>query len=227
MVPRPGERPADNAVTGIVLMNVAIIIGALVSGDGLAMMMWPYWIQSMVIGFYNVRRIQKLQRFSTDGLKINGRSVEPTPATRRETWVFFTIHYGFFHFGYLMFLLAYSSGILTGTGVDGEMPLPTSTLGVADRIWFAVTAVGFLVSHGQSHREHVDADLSGTPNIGTLMFIPYIRIIPMHLTIIVGALLGNGLGILLFGGLKTVADVVMHKVEHRMLQRSASAVASR
>ena len=29
------------------------------------------------------RRIQKLQHFSTEGLKINGSSVDPTPGTRR------------------------------------------------------------------------------------------------------------------------------------------------
>jgi hypothetical protein len=67
----------------------------------------------------------------------------------------------------------------------------------------------------------VDADLRGTPNIGTLMFVPYIRIIPMHLTIILGVMLEDGLGLLLFGSLKTVADVAMHKVEHRMLQGTA------
>jgi hypothetical protein len=85
-------------------------------------------------------------------------------------------------------------------------------------VWLVATFVGFMVSHGQSHREHVDSDLRHTRNIGALMFIPYLRIIPMHLTIIFGALLGNGGGVLLFGALKTAADVAMHKVEHRMLQ---------
>ena len=31
-----------------------------------------------------------------------------------------------------------------------------------------------------------DLDRQGTPNIGTLMFTPYIRIVPMHITIILG-----------------------------------------
>ena len=221
------ERPADNAVIGIVLMNVMVIIAALVSGDGLVMMMWPYWIQSVVIGYFNVRRIQKLQHFSTDGLKINGEYVDPTPGTRRQTWIFFMIHYGFFHFGYMMFLLAYSSGLMTAeSGAGAEIPLGSSGLGDWNRVWFLATAIGFFISHGQSHREHVEADLRGTSNIGTLMFMPYIRIIPMHITIIVGALLGDGLGLLLFGGLKTAADVVMHKVEHHILQKSQSGAAA-
>lgn len=202
MLQDSAPRQSDSAALSIILMNVAVIIGAWVSGEGLVMLMWPYWIQSLVIGYYNVRRMQKLQRFSTSGLKIDGQTVDPTPATQRKTWVFFIMHYGFFHFGYMVFLFAMSPEVFSG--------------GAA--LWIAVTAVGFLVSHGQSHREHVHADLRGTPNIGTLMFVPYIRIIPMHLTIIFGMMLGNSVGILLFGALKTVADVAMHKVEHKLLQ---------
>lgn len=212
------DRPADNAVTGIILMNAIVIGVALFSGDGLVMLMWPYWLQSVVIGYFNVRRIQKLQRFSTSGLKINGASVDPTPSTRRQTWTFFTVHYGLFHFVYMMFLLMFSSG-LANVAEDGTMQ-GLSTLSAWSPWWFLATFVGFVVSHGQSHREHVEADLAGTPNIGTLMFVPYIRIIPMHITIIVGAVLGDGLGLLLFGSLKTVADVVMHKVEHNLLQKA-------
>lgn len=215
------DRPADHAVTGIVLMNVLVIVVALVSGDGLVMLMWPYWIQSVVIGYYNVRRIQKLQRFSTDGLKINGSAVDPTPSTKRQTWVFFTIHYGFFHFGYFIFLLAFSAGALAEQVTDADVAaMGISAISPWQALWIASTAVGYLVSHGQSHREHVEADLRGTQNIGTLMFVPYIRIVPMHITIIIGAMLGDGLGLLLFGSLKTVADVVMHKVEHRLLQKA-------
>ncbi len=219
------ERPADNAVTGIVLMNIVVIVVALVSGEGLLMMMWPYWLQSLVIGYYNVRRIQKLQRFSTEGFKINDRAVDPTPSTRRTTWMFFAFHYGFFHFGYMVFLLAFSAGMPMTDESGARIAYEVGGLASWSPIWFAAAVIGYVMSHGQSHREHVEADLRGTPNIGKLMFVPYIRIIPMHLTIIVGAMLGNGLGLLLFGSLKTVADVAMHKVEHRMLQGTIGAPA--
>ena len=76
----------------------------------------------------------------------------------------------------------------------------------------------------------VDAFLPGSqialrrvPNIGALMFLPYLRVIPMHLAILLGVALGDVLGRLLFGTLKTVADVAMHKIEHRWLQRAAAA----
>lgn len=205
-------KPADSAVRGIVVMNVVVALGAAVSGDGLMMLLWPYWLQSVVIGYYAMRRIQKLERFKTENFKINGEAVDATPATRRKVWTFFLLHYGFFHLVYFMFLGVFSGGRMLAeapeaTGVDPWAPF-----------WIGATLVGFLISHGQSHREHVAADLKGTPNIGTRMFVPYIRIVPMHLTIIFGAMLGGTFGLLLFAGLKTAADVVMHKVEHRLLQ---------
>lgn len=209
-------RPEDRAVRGIVLMNAFVAIGALISGDGMLMLMWPYWIQSVVIGYYAMRRIQKLERFATDNFKINGAAVEPTPQTRRQVWIFFLIHYGLFHLVYFMFLGAFSA-----TGMLGAASAPAADASPWAPFWFGATLVGFLVSHGDSHREHVAADLRGRPNIGTLMFVPYIRIVPMHLTIIFGAMLGGTVGLLLFAGLKTAADVAMHKVEHRMLQRAA------
>lgn len=221
-----GERPRDSSARGIVAMNAAIVGWAVLSGEGLLLLMWPYWIQSVVIGYYNVRRMQKLQVFLTDGVEFNGSPVQPTPGTRRQMWVFFTAHYGFFHLGYFVFLMAFSSSGM----MDGTVPITNTETGAVmlmavgrvrplDSIWFVAAFVGFMVSHGASHREHVEADLRNAPNIGTLMFLPYLRAIPMHITIIIGAVLGGGMaGVLLFGALKTVADVAMHKVEHRMLQ---------
>lgn len=222
------QPPGDQAVWGILFTNVLVIAGAMISDGGLLLLLWPYWFQSVVIGIYARRRILKLRNFSTDGFKINDQSVDATPATARKTGNFFALHYGFFHFGYAVFLLAFTSlggdhGVVpmtienTGEVVD----VAVGRVGALDAVWIAALAIGFWQSHGSSHREHVEADLRGNPNIGTLMALPYARIIPMHLTIILGAFLGGGGAILFFGALKTVADVVMHKAEHRMLQRAS------
>lgn len=52
------------------------------------------------------------------------------------------------------------------------------------------------------------------------MFFPYARIIPMHLTIIFGGMflylgIGSVFVLVLFLGLKAVADLIMHIIEHR------------
>jgi hypothetical protein len=58
------------------------------------------------------------------------------------------------------------------------------------------------------------------------MLLPYLRIVPMHLTVMlgIGAMHGNapfGLAatLALFFVLKTTADVAMHRLEHRLLRR--------
>lgn len=217
--------PADHAVWGIIATNAFVVAVAVIGNGGLLMLLWPYWLQSVIIGVFAARRILVLERFSTEGFKINDRAVEPTKSTARQTAGFFVLHYGIFHLVYLGFLLGFTA-TAQGTGI---VPVTNSSTGEVyqfavgvmsrwDQLWLVVLGIGFWQSHGASHREHVAADLAGTPKIGTLMGLPYARIIPMHLTIIFGALLGGGGGVVLFGGLKTLADVTMHKVEHRLLQ---------
>ena len=49
------------------------------------------------------------------------------------------------------------------------------------------------------------------------MIYPYARIIPMHLTIIIGATFVNALPFFLV--LKTFSDAVMHVVEHKVIRK--------
>lgn len=223
-------RPTDRAKHGIIAANAITIVVAYLDGAGLLLLLWPYWIQSVVIGFYAQRRMRLLQRFSTEGLKINNRSVDPTLETRSKAANFFVLHYGFFHLGYLVFLISFTTGadgagMLEVTNSDsGRASLVAiGTLGAIDLLIVVALGVGFWQSHRASHLEHVAADLRGRPNLGALMFMPYARIIPMHLTIILGAVVGAGGGVVVFGVLKTVADVIMHKVEHHVLQQTAGA----
>lgn len=90
----------------LLLSNLVTIVLAVYQQWDVYVLMWIYWGQSVIIGYFNVRRIMDLKKFSTTGFKINNRSVKPTPETQRKTAVFFALHYGFFHFGYLVFLTA-------------------------------------------------------------------------------------------------------------------------
>ncbi|MDX1562448.1 MAG: DUF6498-containing protein, partial [Gammaproteobacteria bacterium] len=157
-----------------------------------------YWLQNVAIGASYFRRILSLDKFSTKNFRINGRAVEPTPATKRTTAFFFAVHYGFFHVGYLVFILAQAGGIEIGLGL-------------------IACAVAFVIDHAYSYRYNRELDRQGTPNIGTMMFTPYLRVVPMHITIILGAVAFESIGVLFFGILKTAADVAMHHVEHRVL----------
>jgi len=81
---------------------------------------------------------------------------------------------------------------------------------------------GFMGSHGFFYRYNLQNDFKDQkPNLGTIMFYPYLRIIPMHLTIIFGSMLNTGGAVFLFMLLKTFADAGMHIVEHHLFRRKS------
>jgi hypothetical protein len=200
---------SSQSTLALVVVNVATLAVALGLDWPVQALMWPYWIQSVVIGYYSRERILALGRFSTEGFTMNDRPASPTPATQRSVANFFALHYGFFHFGYLMFLIK-----------------QTSAWRWWDVLGWLALGVSFAWNHRLSFQQNVAADRQGTPNIGTLMFLPYARILPMHFTIMLGtnAAVGGTSAVLIFGALKTVADVLMHYLEHRVLQRSRPAL---
>ena len=193
----------------LLLANGVTTVLAVTQNWNLLALMWIYWFQNIVIGFFNFRRIRQLKEFSTEGLTINGHPAEPTQETKNHIARFFLLHYGGFHLVYFIFLLVFS---LTGMFSSAD----ENALNSADLKYILPTALLFLGNHVFSYFYNRPRD-SGRQNIGALMSYPYARIIPMHLTIILGLSLGGGL--LLFLLLKTLADAVMHVVEHRVLMK--------
>jgi hypothetical protein len=199
----------DRSLWLLLLANGITVLLAVIQNWNVLILMWVYWFQSIVIGFFNFLRIRQLGEFSTAGLTINGQAVEPTEKTKNRVARFFLLHYGFFHLVYFIFLLVFSQhGMFDG--VDG------GALSSADLRYIIPTSLLFLGNHVYSYSYNKPRD-AGSQNIGTLMFYPYARIVPMHLTIILGGFLSGGL--LLFLLLKTFADAIMHVVEHRILLR--------
>ncbi len=206
----------DYSGIGILVSNVLAVVFALIDGWGLGNLMLIYWWQSVLIGFFHFFRIILLKSFCTEGFTSNGTRVPETNKGKFSTAVFFAVHYGFFHLVYVVFLIGFASA----DGGEAE-PGVDPTDGESSRLlWFVLSMLGFIFGHAYSFYQNVRADLQNRPNLGTMMFLPYARIIPMHLTIILGSMSGSGMGsLLLFSGLKTGADYVMHIVEHRVLRR--------
>lgn len=88
----------------LIFANAVTVVLALVFKWPLGLLLWPYWIQSIVIGYFSRKRMLTLTRFSTEGLRINGQAAAPTEATRKSAANFFALHYGGFHLGYLVFI---------------------------------------------------------------------------------------------------------------------------
>lgn len=191
-------RPGGSVIT-LVGANLIAIVLAVIEGWDLHTLMLIYWAQSVIIGYFSVRRMLNLAAFSTDGLRQNGRVLEATPATQKSMASFFTLHYGTFHLVYLVFLLTDERNAFQGNW-----------------LYLLLCIAVFFFNHRYSFVEHRESDRSRVPNIGNIMFFPYLRILPMHLTILAGGAFGAAATgtLILFLGLKTVADVIMHKIEH-------------
>jgi hypothetical protein len=197
------------AIAMIVGSNVLTLAIALKLRWPLLLLMIPYWVQSVVIGWYSARRILKLDRFSTEGT--SGFEGDSPEEVKLNTVKFFAMHYGLFHFVYLFFMFVF---VISGK-MPGSIAVPEMDWG--DLAWIAASSAMFALTHRASFKRNLEHDRKGCPNIGTLMFLPYARVLPMHLTIILGLSMGYSGAVLFFGLLKTAADVLMHYVEHSVL----------
>lgn len=193
----------------LLLSNGATLAAALAWRWDVGWLLWPYWIQSVIIGWYARQRMLTLARFSTAGFTSNGRRVPEDDQGKRSTATFFALHFGAFHAGYCVFLVT-------------EHPVG----GLRDMLVLIACGVSFVLSQRQTHATQHAADLRGTPNLGTLMFTPYLRVVPMHLAIILGASATGPFALLLFTALKTASDLLLDHIDRRMAVRAADKVAA-
>lgn len=217
----------DSSLLFLIISNLMTIFFAITNNWNLLMIMWIYWFQSIIIGIFNFIKILTLKNFTTENFKINDRSVEPTKWTKYYTAFFFLIHYGGFHLGYMIFLLVSSTLInneMLSTNNTINMPYDqitrvgiTSVISSIDFLWILIISSIFFFNHLFSYIKNHKEDSKKIKNIGRMMFFPYARIIPMHLTIVFGFfLINSATSILFFMILKTLADIIMHQVEHKL-----------
>lgn len=216
----------------LILTNLIIIALAIVQRWSIGNLLWSYLSQSIIIGFFNVIKILSLKNFSTAGYKIGDKEAKPTKKIKWLSALFFVFHYGGFHLIYILFLRNFLV-----LGFDKFLILKMSGL------FFANHLFSFLYNLKSDHEMKI--------NIGKLMFLPYFRIVPIHLIIIaisrllIPALIIFGLSlavlhmfsnqiydpstlpampvlentakvilIIIFLGLKTLADILTHIFEH-------------
>ncbi|NOT88604.1 MAG: hypothetical protein HOP03_10500 [Lysobacter sp.] len=202
--------PPRTSARTLILANGATLIAALVFHWAPAWLLWPYWIQSIIIGWYARKRMLELAQFSTEGFTSNRQRVPENEAGKRSTANFFTLHYGFFHVGYLVFLL-------------GQHRVS----GLWNMLVLIACGVSFVLSQRATYAAQHASDLRGKPNLGQLMFTPYLRVLPMHLGIIFGSGLGGGTGLLvLFTALKTLSDIGLDALDRNMAAKSSKATVS-
>lgn len=191
------QAKSDWSLLGLIAANLVTIGLTFRYHFDVRELMLIYWLQSVAIGISFLVRMAFRVR--------NPAPVwDMTDAGDRAFQVgFFLVHYGFFHLGYLVFL------------TPAAFPGWATPLGLC--------ALVFAFCHAFSLWHNIRSDRVNNAPFSTLFWLPYARILPMHLSII-GAMQNDARGaLLLFLAVKTLADVVMHVVEHRILRRGAPA----
>lgn len=194
---------------GIVGSNLAVIFFAIIDNLSATEVMWIYWIQSVIIGIFNFFRMLMLKIFTTKGMTSNGKKVLATKSAKISAAIFFLFHYGFFHAIYAVFISGFPTMINESSTYSGES-------------YLLFSALIFLINYGIEFYKEQTTVTDEIPNLGTVMLLPYLRIIPMHLTIIFGGFIAASgsffntdasfLVILLLMGIKTFIDLITHSI---------------
>ena len=191
------------------LVSNAITIWLAVAQDwSLSTVLWVYWLQSLIIGFFAVLQILNLKDFSTEGYRLNGRQPPATTATKWKSGLFFMLHFGFFHVLYAFFILVTAD---RSGGSSSDSPFVFILLG----------GLAFFCSHLFSFVYNFRSLTTGQ-NIGSVMFRPYIRILPMHIVLIFGSTIGSAASLIGFLLLKTLADAAMHATKRHKSQKPSN-----
>ena len=194
--------PAAIALIG---MNLIPLIGVFWFGWDAGTIVFLYWLENVVIGILNIPKI------------LSSRAGPAGRPNRRESLGglmflagFFSIHYGLFCFGHYMFLSATYESLPEW----GEI-IPALSGSIL--IW---SLLGLTFSHGVSMFVNFYGKgeyKTRTPN--KQMFMPYTRILILHVVIVFSSLLavamGEGLATLvMLIGVKIGFDLAAHLVEH-------------
>ena len=221
-------RSRRTAVLALLATNAVPLVGVIAFGWSVQTLLLLYWLESGVVGAYNVPKIRRAHGAESEAsrerarrLKSNGTTVTlpdapatvpdtptPRPETRRVAR-FFLGHYGLFwlvHGAFVVALPLFAGG--------------AGRVGVADLPTLLVATGAAVVSHGVSYRGTYLRDGEWRRvSPGERLYAPYGRVLVMHLTVVVGGIVvsatGTGVASLVVMVLvKTAIDLRAHLREH-------------
>lgn len=204
----------------LILINLLTIYIALVEQWDVFVLMILYIIQGLIICFFHYFKVLRLEKIDTTDFEknfnltingqqctINGLSLEEA---KKKAANFFLFGFLFANFVYLIFIGAYI-GITSDTIVFSEEGIFSTG--------FILLIIGYFLTHAFSFIQSKE-EAKKEVNLGNYLHEPFARIIPMHLTIIIGGYFINTqkenqfLLLILFLIIKGIFDVHTHIQQH-------------
>ena len=224
------SRSSGLAVVVLVVSNTIPLGGVLFLGWDILTLLVLYWIESGVIGLINILKMARAEAppdpSAGSGITFSGAPGCAPMAAKAFAIPFFIFHYGLFWVvhGVFVFLLPLFAGLFSLFTPEGRLDVESGPglLGAAisaEEILLA--ALALTVSHAVSfYVNFIRRGEYRRVSVMGQMARPYGRVVILHLTIIVGALLVGVLGqpialLVLLVVLKTALDLVLHLRSHR------------
>jgi hypothetical protein len=155
--------------------------------NAFATIVWIYWFQSITIGFFTFLDLLTIKNADPSNFTLNDK--QAISSNKGCAAWFFLVHFGAFHFVYGIFLL-----------VDfGVRPV--------NKLVFLLGIASFFLESILNFIRQKQIERTQSIQLGQIFFLPYLRIIPMHLMILLPAFLGWKPSIL-FLVLKMGADIL-------------------
>ena len=205
-------KSTPSSVIALILVNLYPVFGVLFWGWEIFPVMFLFWTENVVIGFYNV--LKMITCSHKDG----------------ESWVhklflipFFIFHYGGFTAAHGIFVI-----LLFGRQnvfVQRDYPDLHMLWEILQKQYVLYAILAIFFSHGYSFvRNYLQKGEYRHYSLSKLMHQPYGRVVLLHITLIFGALLIVALrtqtaGLLLFIFMKIIMDLWAHVKEHRVLNQ--------
>lgn len=181
---------SDISLLALISSNIIAIIFAVAFDWSLISILFLYWAQSVMIGFFTVLKMP----FSKGDLPI-----------KIFTIPFFIFHYGAFHFGYYLFII--TSGLFGTLELINNYELHLTLIG-----FFIAGFISFLFNFKSDTNKDIGENMFSpykriVPMHLTIIFgVILIAFLPNAF--------GNKVVIILFLVLKTIVDVISHIKKH-------------
>ena len=169
--------------------------------DGFPTIVWIYWIQSVLIGLFNFLDLLTVKHPDPASMTINDKPMDGSLQSKGCISFFFLFHYQVFHLVYAIFIL-----VQVGIKIDFNFILIT----------VAILLIELTISFIRNKRLQQKMMIS----YGQLFFLPYLRIVPMHLMILAPAFLGWQASTT-FLVLKMIADMGMYLLSMKLYTKEA------
>ena len=180
----------------LIIANLVPLLGVIFLGWNIFQILFLYWLESAIIGFFNVFKIVKVEGF------LNIFSITS-----------FLIHYGIFMLSHLVFIVAFFT-----SEIFPDPALPSITILSMGSILIPFAML--CISHGLSFFfNFIQKKEYKKVTVEEQKQAPYSRVVIMHATVIFGGWLigifGDPLlGLVVLVTLKIIIDIVTHTKEH-------------